>query len=65
MKKTIIATALLITGVFGVGLAVGQLGGITGTSAATAVDTPAATETTPDVGSPWCRSAGCSARPAR
>jgi hypothetical protein len=44
MKRTIIATALLVTGVFGTGIAVGQIGGIPGSSAASAVVTPTTTQ---------------------
>lgn len=42
MKRPVIATALLAIGVFGAGVTVGQIGGIPGSSAASAVATPAA-----------------------
>ena len=48
MKKQILATALLATGLFGAGIAVGQIGGIPGSSAASAVVTSTATQTAPD-----------------
>jgi hypothetical protein len=50
MKKTIIAAALFSSVVFGAGYAVGQIGGVTGSSAASAVVTPTTTQTTPDGG---------------
>jgi hypothetical protein len=52
MKKPIIAAALLITGVFGVGYTLGQIGGVTGSSAASAIVTPTANHTAPDAGGP-------------
>jgi hypothetical protein len=59
MKRPLIATALLAAGVFGAGIAVGEIGGIPGSSAATTtqaapaattVVTPATTEAGPDAG---------------
>jgi hypothetical protein len=52
MKKPIIAAALFITGVFAVGYTVGQISGVTGSSAASAVVTPSAIQTAPDAGGP-------------
>lgn len=54
MKKTIIATALLTAGVFGVGYTAGQFGGVPGTSAAAAV-TPTASQSIPDGSGPGGR----------
>ncbi|MFI5274050.1 MAG: DUF5666 domain-containing protein [Ktedonobacterales bacterium] len=39
MKRSIIATAIVVTGMFGAGIAVGQIGGIPGSSAASALIT--------------------------
>jgi len=50
MKRPIIATALLATGLFGAGIAVGQIGSIPGSSAASAVVTPATTQAVPNLG---------------
>ena len=50
MKRSIIATALLATGLFGAGLAIGQISGIPGSSAASAVSTPTTTQTAPGQG---------------
>jgi hypothetical protein len=47
VKRSIALGALLVTGVFGAGIAVGQITGITGSSAASAVVTPTTTQTTP------------------
>jgi hypothetical protein len=44
MKRSIIATAVLATSLFGVGIAVGEIGGIPGSSAAT-VATPTTSQT--------------------
>jgi len=52
MKKPLIVTALLATGLFGAGIAVGQIGGIPGTSAASPVATSTTTQTAPDQGRP-------------
>jgi Domain of unknown function (DUF5666) len=52
MKKPIIAAALFITGVFAVGYTVGQISGVTGSSAAVAVVTPSAIQMVPDAGGP-------------
>jgi hypothetical protein len=49
MKRPIIATALLAIGLFGAGIAVGQIGGIPGSSAASVVTTPTTTQAAPDV----------------
>lgn len=48
MKRKIIATAVLATGLFGGGIAVGQIGGIPGSSAASAVVSPTTTGPTTD-----------------
>ena len=45
MKKQIIATALVATSVFGAGVAVGQIGAVPGSSAASAIVAPSATTT--------------------
>ncbi|HEX8917639.1 MAG TPA: DUF5666 domain-containing protein [Chloroflexota bacterium] len=50
MKRPILASALLAAGLFGTGIAVGQIGGIPGSSAATTVATPSATQAAPDAG---------------
>jgi len=50
MNKVIIVPALLVAGVLGVGYPVGQIGGVTTSSAASAVVTPVATQTAPDGG---------------
>ncbi len=50
MKRPIIATALLATGLLGTGIAVGQIGGIPGSSAATVVSTLTTTQGAPDGG---------------
>jgi hypothetical protein len=50
MKRSIIATAVLVTGVFGAGIAVGQIGGIPGSSAASAIGTTTTTQAAPDPG---------------
>lgn len=51
MKRPILAAALLATGLFGTGVAVGQISGITGSSAATTVATPTTTQAAPGVDS--------------
>jgi Rhodopirellula transposase DDE domain len=50
MKRSIIATAILVTGMFGAGIAVGQIGGIPGSSAASAIVTTTTTQAAPDQG---------------
>ena len=44
MKKSLIATAIVVTGMFGAGIAVGQIGGIPGSSAASAITTTTTTQ---------------------
>ena len=44
MKKSVIASAILVTGMFGAGIAAGQLGGIPGSSAASAITTTTTTQ---------------------
>src|SRR5579884_2198536 len=51
MKRPIIATALLATGLFGVGITVGQIGGIPGSSAATTIVTPTTRQPTTSLAS--------------
>lgn len=48
MKKPMIVTALLAAGLFGAGIVVGQVGGITGSSAASPVATPTISQAPPD-----------------
>ena len=54
MKRPIIASALLAAGLFGTGIAIGEIGGIPGSAAATVATTPttaqSATQTEPDGG---------------
>ena len=50
MKKSVIATAILVTGMFGAGIAAGQLGGIPGSSAASAITTTTTMQAAPDQG---------------
>jgi hypothetical protein len=50
MKRTIIGSAILAVGLFGGGIAIGQIGGIPGSSAASAVATATTTQTVPDRG---------------
>src|SRR5919199_4600273 len=51
MKRPLIASALIAAGLFGGGLAVGEIAGIPGTSAASAVATATTTQTTPPANS--------------
>lgn len=46
MKKSIIASAVVVTGLFGAGIAVGQVGGIPGSSAASAITATTTTTAT-------------------
>lgn len=50
MKRSIAVGALLLTGVFGAGIAVGQIGGVPGSSAASAVVTQTTAPAAPDAG---------------
>ena len=52
MKKPIIVAALFVTGVFGVGYAVGQIGGVASSSAAGTTPTPTTTQTAPNASRP-------------